>query len=1202
MTVAVQCPHCEASYQVADKSLGRTAKCKTCGKRFPMESFAGSKGKSDLDTSAGQAARETKGSGKRAAESGLPERLGRFEIKAKLGAGAFGIVYHAYDSVLDREVALKVPHTGLLADEENKQRYLREPKAAGRLRHPNIVPVFEAGFDSDSLYIASAFIEGQTLEDSIRGAPIEFRKAATLVMKLAEAMDYAHRQKVIHRDIKPANIMIDSDGEPLIMDFGLARIQEAADRLSQDGTVLGTPAYMPPEQARGQLKEVGPASDQYSLGVVLYELLTRERPFSGPPELVISLVINEEPERPSSHNADVPGDLETVCLKAMAKESDKRYDDCHGLAEDLERWLDDRPIEARRSTRIERFVRWSRRNPVLAGLTGIVAALLVCVAVVSTFAAVQLSAEQSRTEAKATEAIEQQKLAETSAAEARQQTKLAAERLIEVEAQREEANKQREEAQTQTVEAQRQAGLAIAANKLADERLQTANRSVYNLQLGLAHNSLAYNSDEALQQLEDVSKCPKPMRDFTWNLIHSAITATDRKIISSPGPNTAIIKFHVSRDGQRIAISWGSANGRNEVIRKGVVVYDGTGKEIYSPQSVGLFHLSPDGKYLAVSTGGGLAVIDIAKKQAVQTFQPRVFVGDAWFSPSGRLLVVRGGRGNKTLFLLDASDLKQKSAMTTLQPVSNVSFSPNEEWLAYQQNVGKTVVLRRLQEPVERIEVESVGHAPLSFSADSRYLTVPQRDGLLFYDFEERKLVQLREVPATEFGSIEFLSNGKQFVTRGARTKLWDYGERTPSRLIQFSVTRAVSTFLDNGQIIYYSPAGDVFVRPNVKQIESVEIQTSIGKVGQVDSLHFSPDGKLLAARNSNSEVVVVSTEDSQTLVNVGIKDLFAVSDEERCSIRTIEISPNGQQLIALGSVEAKDPKKRGTGKFDPWGSRLTTAYDVTSRQKLWSLSRKPQLGYSRTTKRYSPDGRWFALRESDGVHIYDTVSGEDIDTLHPKNSEPFSVMSFLFSPDGLSIAVVSRSPDRNTAGGLVGSAGSTRVQVFHTENWTETHETEAVGKYCAFSANSQRLAFQTADKHLSILSTDDWAVVKKYPLAQTISDAHPYFEPSGDHVAIVISDRFQKFSLSDGSQETVAGRGYRLTSSMRSLSPDLLTLAEIKAPDRLTISLQDPITQHERILLRGPGFEFDSLLFSNDGKQLAGIDDGGRIQIWRIP
>ena len=265
--------------------------------------------------------------------------LGRFRITGVLGEGQHATVYRAYDPILERDMCLKVPRQGVLKTAKAMARFLGEAKALARLRHPRIVPVYEAGCAGQRHFIAMALIEGRSLAERPAQEPLALRRATEIVADLAEALAHAHAQGVVHRDVKPANIRVDDQGAVYLMDFGIAYHPDSGEVPLPPGMILGTPAYVAPEQARGGQPNVLPASDQYSLGVVLYELLCGQPPFCGPASYVLFHAMHLDPPSPHTVAPGISRSLAAICLKALAKSPDNRYADCQEFADDLRCWL-----------------------------------------------------------------------------------------------------------------------------------------------------------------------------------------------------------------------------------------------------------------------------------------------------------------------------------------------------------------------------------------------------------------------------------------------------------------------------------------------------------------------------------------------------------------------------------------------------------------------------------------------------------------------------------------------------------------------------------------------------------------------------------------------------------------------------------------------------------------------------------------------
>ena len=290
--------------------------------------------------------------------------LGNFQLESELGAGSFGYVFLARDTRLDRQVAIKIQRAPECSRPEEIQRFQAEAKNAAQLKHPAIVSIFETCQTEDGVcYLVNEYVEGETLKTKMLSETLTFQQSTHYLIQLAEALEYAHQNNVVHRDVKPSNIIVDPQDNVHLADFGLAKNMTADANMTHEGQVMGTPAYMSPEQAFGRSDKVDNRSDIYSMGVVMYELLTGQQPFQGKNRLLFLQVLEDDPRPPTQLRDTIPRDLEVICLKAMAKLPRLRYQSAQAFAEDVKRHLNNEPILARPTSYVERLIRWCRRYP-----------------------------------------------------------------------------------------------------------------------------------------------------------------------------------------------------------------------------------------------------------------------------------------------------------------------------------------------------------------------------------------------------------------------------------------------------------------------------------------------------------------------------------------------------------------------------------------------------------------------------------------------------------------------------------------------------------------------------------------------------------------------------------------------------------------------------------------------------------------------
>ncbi|MEZ6072267.1 MAG: tetratricopeptide repeat protein [Pirellulales bacterium] len=364
----IRCPHCYAVNTVSPDSTETEVACRGCGSHFNLANLAQQTRVAPPLTS-----------------------VGHFELVERIGFGGFGAVWKARDTRLDRTVAVKIPRRGQLTPGE-VEGVLGEARAAAQLNHPNIVAIHEVGLHDDIVYIVSDFVRGISLADRMStGGAMGFRESVEVSIQIADALHHAHEAGVVHRDVKPGNVMIDDNGTAHLMDFGLANRYVDDITVTTDGQILGTPAYMSPEQALGEGRSADRRCDIYSLGVMLFELTTGELPFRGNVRMIIHQIINSDPPPPRTLNRNLPADLQTITLKCLEKAPARRYQTAAECRDDLRRLLAGEPINARPVTNMERRWRWCKRNPMIAIPSSLAVILLLVVALVATTGYVRTS-------------------------------------------------------------------------------------------------------------------------------------------------------------------------------------------------------------------------------------------------------------------------------------------------------------------------------------------------------------------------------------------------------------------------------------------------------------------------------------------------------------------------------------------------------------------------------------------------------------------------------------------------------------------------------------------------------------------------------------------------------------------------------------------------------------------------------------------
>jgi WD40 repeat protein len=1093
-----------------------------------------------------------------------PNRIryfGDYEIIRELARGGMGVVFQARQVSLNRTVALKMILAGHLANDTDVKRFYTEAEAAANLDHPGIVPIYEVGQHEGQHYFSMGFVEGQSLSQRLADGPLPPRQAAALIVKVAEAIEYAHQRGVIHRDLKPHNILLDQNGNPRVTDFGLAKKLKDDSRLTGSGQIMGTPSYMPPEQAGGKRGDVGLPADVYALGATLYALITGRPPFQAATAMdTVLQVISDDPVPPRRLNASVPIDLETICLKCLEKEPGKRYVSAEALGEDLCHYLAGEPIGARPVGRAERAWRWCKRNRAVAALLASVLLITVLGSVGVTVALIYaLRAKR--------DLAHQLDLTSAAEGEARDSQRATAEQLVKTKA-----------------------------------ALLNADTAIYRNDISMAQRSLA--AGDVYETVRALGRTRPEFRSWEYAYLEAS---ANRRASAPPVPIARGLAVAFSPDGTRLALAGPALipQGTPDREAKGIVtiVDAASGREQlrlagpgrFDPSSTSLaFH--PAGRRLATASDDKLCLWDLADGRALRTWPIKMSSLAIAFSPDGARLAAVAKDGMRTIWdtetgttvlELEGREASAPRSIFTLDPGKAVAFSPDGSRLAATFNVPNDAFDRWVR---SKGSIKDVG--PLN---DAIVKVWDAKDGRLLHRLNgHRNLVH----------SVVFSPDGRWVASAAGNHSrgddaceliVWDAATGKPAGAMSFGggIVGAIA-FSNDSRTLAACSDGDV----RIWEVPSGRLVRTLSGHRGAAGLSFHPGGGRLATagldpplRLWNLDVdrdsVVLKPPLTSHLVRVTIgpegRRIAAVDDGGRVLVwadgprgaprvfpgasfafpATPEaIAVAGQDgHIRIFNISSGDIIRDLPGHAHMWGplafvdggrrlittlmGRTMAVKDMTT--ELRDLADGRRLGgWTGWHLAIRPDGSEFAVASEDG-RIAMVAVGTAKERL--SMAVPKGLLGILYSPDGRWL-VTSHSPESKWPPPPTEEAGRCRVWDARDGRLLEDLEGEVVG-----------------------------------------------FHPGGSGMFIAVPDGRVRLVGAEAASALPTFAGHEGKVSRALVTPDRRRL--ITASHDTTIRIWDLATGQSLLVLRGHNHVINDLALAPDGAYLISASHDSTLCVW---